>query len=178
MQGDQIDKRTDVFSLGVLLYEMISGSTPTPLPSIEAEVEVVREDPPLLDSIPTPAAKAVQRAMSGNPAARFQRAIDLVDEFENATGFKPGPFISVPDSPRSSPPPTLQMKAPRMGRQRLVPLIFTLIIIILGLTTLGVLAYLASKFLGTLGQTPPAIVYAGSAVLCSIPFMDIPHDKS
>ena len=82
-QGRAVDGRSDLFTLGVILFEALSGLTPhlgeTPLATI---LKRVTEDAPDLHSallLPSPRGlcDAVLRAMSRDPAARFANADEM-----------------------------------------------------------------------------------------------------
>jgi serine/threonine-protein kinase len=72
VQGAVVDRRTDVYALGVLLYEMLVGEAPPP--GVVVSLRAKRADLP--DSVE----KVVFKAMAQNPDARFQSA----GEFQTA----------------------------------------------------------------------------------------------
>ncbi|CAN5562075.1 hypothetical protein BH09PSE5_BH09PSE5_10800 [soil metagenome] len=79
LRGEQTDRRSDVFSLGVVLYELLTDSNPFARPTIEAITQaVVDHDPPLASAIdpavPPALAEIVAHAMEKNPAQRYQSA--------------------------------------------------------------------------------------------------------
>jgi eukaryotic-like serine/threonine-protein kinase len=89
-RGERIDCRSDLFSLGIVLYEMLSGTSPfrrdTPAETMTA---IIRDDPPAFtDAIPCPPALArlLQHCLEKNPGDRFQTAQDLVFALESLSG--------------------------------------------------------------------------------------------
>lgn len=80
--GDPIDGRTDIFSLGVLAYELFSFRKPFRHESLFRLLEmIVKEEPEPLSEIapelPTSVVAVVERAMRKNPADRFDTSGDL-----------------------------------------------------------------------------------------------------
>jgi serine/threonine-protein kinase len=85
-RGDRVDKRADIFSLGVLLYEMLSGTWPFRGKTTIDVRHAVLHDPPRpiseLRSSPIPARlqHAIDRALEKEPKDRFQNMEDFRNE--------------------------------------------------------------------------------------------------
>jgi serine/threonine-protein kinase len=81
--GDRtLDGRTDVYSLGAVLYEMLAGEPPFTGPNAQAVVvrkftEVPRPLNTVRESVPEPIAAAVNRALARAPADRFSSAAEF-----------------------------------------------------------------------------------------------------
>jgi CHASE2 domain-containing sensor protein len=77
--GTPLDPRSDVYSLGVVLYELISGGLPYRLPAQrEAAYQVVRSAPPDLSTpIPAPIKAVLAKAMAKDPAQRYSSADEM-----------------------------------------------------------------------------------------------------
>jgi hypothetical protein len=88
IQGQALDPRTDLFSLGVVLHEMLSGGRPFSGPSaIDTLHAILREDPPDLCSIsagvPLPLARIIRRCLEKDRDLRSQSARDVAFELES-----------------------------------------------------------------------------------------------
>ena len=87
-RGLQVDGRSDIFSLGVVMYEMLAGSSPftgsTPSDVIAAILTI---DPVPISRIspgaPAELERIVRRCLAKNPDARYPSAADLHRDLEN-----------------------------------------------------------------------------------------------
>ncbi len=83
--GDEVDQRADIYSLGVLAFEMVTGRTPFTGTLMELLVAHRKLTPPLPSAvcpragIPECFDRLVRKAMQKEPADRFQRASDIAD---------------------------------------------------------------------------------------------------
>ena len=79
VRGDPLDVRTDLFSLGAILYEMLSGRRAFSASSfVESGYAILHSDPePLPSSIPAVLAEIVARCLEKEPGRRVQSARDL-----------------------------------------------------------------------------------------------------
>ncbi|WP_435007681.1 protein kinase domain-containing protein [Tundrisphaera lichenicola] len=93
-QGEIVDSRADIFSLGVLLYEALTGSRPFPAPSSASTVDEAlhraaqdrRASPPRLrdehPEIPEALERVIRRCLEPDPARRFPNAAELAADLQ------------------------------------------------------------------------------------------------
>lgn len=73
--GGAVDLRTDIFSTGIVLYEMLAGRKPFSGDSISSMTySIVTADPPPLLGIPVQLEQIARQALAKDPAARFPSA--------------------------------------------------------------------------------------------------------
>jgi len=103
LQGQRASTRSDVFSLGVTFYELLTGTAPfrssSPLSTMAA---ILRDTPPPLTSvrsdIPSSLAAVVQKCLAKEPEARYATAGELHDALRSIA--KP-PAVQVATSRRA-----------------------------------------------------------------------------
>jgi serine/threonine-protein kinase len=75
------DGRSDIFSLGLVFYEMLGGEQPFHSDSLATTVaRIVHDEPPALKNVPGPLAGVISRMMSKNPEARYPNAGAVLDD--------------------------------------------------------------------------------------------------
>ncbi len=87
-----LDHRADIYSLGVLAYEMLSGKAPfagTPQAIMAAHISTVPAPITNRPDLPPALARAVMKCLAKNPAARYQTADALLTDLEASASTAP-----------------------------------------------------------------------------------------
>jgi serine/threonine protein kinase/nitrite reductase/ring-hydroxylating ferredoxin subunit len=93
IQGAACSASTDLYALGVLLFELLSGERPfsgeTPLEVAQQEQQPVPALSALVPAVPTSVDAVMRKALAVTPEARFQSAGEFVCAFEQALQEQP-----------------------------------------------------------------------------------------
>jgi|GEM_PF-235701 len=86
-RSEPVTPRTDIYSLGVVLYEMLTGQHPFPnLTPVERLYKHLNEPLPTIDdaTIPNSINEVIQKATAKNPAHRYTGAAEFASAFQQA----------------------------------------------------------------------------------------------
>jgi serine/threonine protein kinase len=109
LRGQAVDARADVFALGAVLYEMVSGRRAfQKATAADAVTAVLTEEPPDISharpDVPPAIGRIVRHCLEKNPGERFQSARDIAFALESLAG----PASESASLPIQPPVPTLR----------------------------------------------------------------------
>lgn len=109
--GQTIDRRSDIFSFGAVLYEMLAGRRPfAGKTNLETLQKVIHENPqPLKDGIPPQVQAVVEKAMEKDPAERYQSMVEMVVDLKRMSKLKLQETVSTA-------PTSLEARGPALWR--------------------------------------------------------------
>ncbi|MCM3872355.1 MAG: protein kinase, partial [Pyrinomonadaceae bacterium] len=146
VRAERVDHRSDIFSLGTILYEMLSGKRAFDGAStIETLNAILKEDPPELSQSNSKISPALERVvlhcLEKNPDQRFQSARDVAFAVESLSGVTSGQTIAA----------ALPVSTDRAKKREWLPWVIAAVLLLGLLGTLPI-AYLRRE----LAQTPTA----------------------
>jgi serine/threonine protein kinase/tetratricopeptide (TPR) repeat protein len=153
-KGDPVDPRSDIFALGVLLYECVTGRPAfSGKNAIEIVAQVIHVNPPppstINTHVPAELDRITLKALAKEPDARYQSADDLrVDllavhhALEESGNVHTQHITPAPSTRRSSALITL---SDMLQRPRLSPLIVLIAFMVIGLSAWGVMQWRRPK---------------------------------
>lgn len=92
VRGEAVDARSDMYSLGVILYEILAGKLPfDPRSDTPAAIlfKHVHEDPPKLVDVSPSIRKVVERALAKEPKNRYAKVSQMAMELQQAISSLP-----------------------------------------------------------------------------------------
>jgi serine/threonine protein kinase len=165
-QGQPVDQRSDIYSLGIILYEMVTGSVPftaeTPLAVLFKHISDPLPPPSAVKpDIPRPIERVILKALAKDPRDRFATAAEFVAAWERAleTTEKVAESVTVPPSPetpgaQTQPKPVAATRAASKTR---IPTVWIVGCLVAACAIFGVggVALMASSLLDPATPTTP-----------------------
>jgi serine/threonine protein kinase len=125
IKGRGIDGRSDIFALGVMLYEMLTGRRPFQGEDVASVLyKILNEEPPpphkVEPSIPAGVSSAIMKALSKKANMRYESCGELLDDLQN---YRPGGVaakpktvgqVEQPAAPQLREPKNLQADMPKI----------------------------------------------------------------
>jgi serine/threonine-protein kinase len=117
VRGQKADARSDVFALGCLFYELLTGRKPFDSESMHGVLyRIMQEDPvPVREAVPEtpePLAHVVEKALAKDPAARYPNAGEMLAALRQARRSLAGRSAAQLDRPVAAPATSLPTRRP------------------------------------------------------------------
>jgi serine/threonine-protein kinase len=181
VRGQVLDGRADLFSLGVVLYELLLRRKPFPADTVTTLIYQILHDDPLADpqisrALGEEVAAFLRRCLSKPLDARVRDAATFAADARALAARIPvssieitGPTMRIPVAPPVASPPPVQPPVPAQEKVAAKQSGFPLgpIMVAVGVMLLGLAAVIAVRHLGRRGTTgagtelgPPAVVEA------------------
>ena len=165
-QGQEVTEASDIYSAGVVLYEMLTGTVPfdgdTPVAIAMQHIKVPPRAVNILNPAVSPAINAVvQKAMAKDPKNRYQQAEDMARDLQKALNEPntqpPEVILDPPAKEEDKPVRRTRRPAERFDWHRMLrPLIFSLA----ALVVTGIIALLAVRMYNSIvnSATAPYVI--------------------
>jgi serine/threonine protein kinase len=179
--GERATERSDVYSLGALLYELLVGSVPYPADSAVAAATRHVNDPvpdvlAARPDAPVRLARAIERAMAKEPDERFDSMDAFLAELVLCRNELPSPdsaqTMILPDVPRAT--PAERPPRPRRRRVRTALLVLAALLLLAAVAAGAYYAFGRSDENGATGSSPPPPAAAPTVQLTATTAYDPP----
>jgi hypothetical protein len=126
VRGEPVDRRSDIYALGIILYEVLAGKLPfNPETDTPASIlyKHVNEPPPVVPNVSPPIQRVVEKALAKDKDARYQKAGLLAADLKVATKSGAAPVAAVPAATAvaASSPPQAAAPKPSDPERRIRP---------------------------------------------------------
>ncbi len=178
IRGETLDGRSDLFSLGCVLFELLGGQKPFPGDSVASVIyRIVNEEPVELAGHPDSLAAFLRKALSKSTSERFQSGKEFAAGLRAARGDSPDPAARETTNERTAGEPEPVVPPPprrRPRRSSVAPYVIGALVIIVGLAGA---AYLLKDRLGIeLPVEPPKTVWWEANVRTEPPDLEVMLD--
>ena len=131
-RGDHVDHRTDLFSTGTLLYQLLTGQKPFGGTSFtEVAYKLVYEDPPdlrdVLSNAPAALADVLRRAMAKRPADRFESAAAMAAALQGRVTEDPDTTLPIAGDAQTMVAPAMLASIERVLASHVGPIARTMV---------------------------------------------------
>ncbi|NJC97397.1 MAG: hypothetical protein FIB03_13855 [Anaerolineae bacterium] len=123
-RGDQMDHRTDIYSLGIVLYELLAGRVPFEADSTLSVIyKQINEPPPPIPGVPPAVQAVIDHALAKNPNNRYAKSGKMAVDFFLSIGMTADAETIVEAAPveNSKQVPTVIESKPDVSEPKPVP---------------------------------------------------------
>jgi eukaryotic-like serine/threonine-protein kinase len=171
-RGDKTDHRTDIYSLGIVLYEMLAGRVPFEADSQLSVIYMhINNRPPPIAAVSEAIQAIIDRALAKDPNDRYQSSGEIAADFSRALEKEQKAEAAietrvVAPEEKVAPPVVVQKQKPARSRSWLGVGVFSLVCLLaLGAGAWGMTSFLPSFTRPTPTIPPTTVVVDDTATL-------------